>query len=182
MTTSEIEPIFYAERIRARVSELAREIESNLGDRDPLILLLLDGSFIFVADLVRSMKSPLRYEFIHTRYSNDGGASQPKEIRFPIPVDVADEVILAVKDVVDSGITEAYLRSQLEQHGAEEVRIVALVDMPSQRKTEVAVDYRGFETQRRGILVGYGMKYERRYGNLPFIGRLVAPKEAGILE
>lgn len=182
MNTTDIEPLFYAERIHARVSELARQIDADLGDKDPLVLLLLDGSFIFVADLLRSINPPLRYEFVHTQYSGDREDPELLEIRFPLRVDIADEVVLLVKDVVDTGVTETYLRSQLEQRGAREVRIAALIDMPSQRKSEVLVDYRGFETERQGILVGYGMKCEGRYGNLPFIGRLAAPKEAGILE
>jgi len=182
MNPSEIEPLYYAERIRARISKLGKEIEADLGSQDPLILLLLHGSFIFVADLLRSIKPLLRYEFIHTQYSGDADDQELMEIRFPVPVDVADETVLLVKDVVDTGITETYLRSQLEQRGATEVLIAALIDMPSRRKSEILVDYRGFETERQGILVGYGMKHEGRYGSLPYIGRLIAPSETGILE
>ena len=181
MKKTDIELLFSADRIRDRVAELAREIEAELGNDDPLVLLLLEGSFIFVADLLRSITTPLRYEFIQTQYEGDRNSQDLLQIRFPVPTDLTDETILLVKDVVDTGITDAYLRSQLELSGARKVRIAALIDMPNQRKSDVVVDYRGFEAERQGILVGYGMKFEGQYGSLPYIGRLTAPAKAGIL-
>ena len=175
MTIPKIETVHTTEAIHSRIAQLAQEVDEAIGERNPLILSLLSGSFIFVADFVRAIERPLRYEFVQTLY---GAADQDGilDIRFPIEVDVSGELVLLIKDVVDTGLTEAYLRTQLEDRGAAEVQIAALIDMPDQRRNEIQTDFRAFEARREGILVGYGMKRDGLHGNLPHIGRL--PNEA----
>ena len=103
-----------------------------------------------------------------------GGGDRPLALHYPIPFDVAGERVLLLKDVVTSGVTEAYLMEQLRDQGAEEVRLAALVDMPSERRTQLDTDYSALTAQRPGRLVGYGLKHDGQYGNLPYIGRLAA--------
>ncbi|HEX6865575.1 MAG TPA: phosphoribosyltransferase family protein, partial [Thermoanaerobaculia bacterium] len=132
------------------------------------------GSVIFLADLVRAIGRPVRYEFIDVGLSgNEENGSEVVQIRYPIPLDIAGQSVLVVKDVVSSGVTEPYLEQQLKDHGAREVRFAALIDMPDERKTEFELHYRALTAERQGgLLVGYGLKHRGRYGNLPSVGRL----------
>jgi hypoxanthine phosphoribosyltransferase len=113
----------------------------------------------------------VRYEFIHVS-SGEDQESGVVEIEYPLPVDVAGQSVLVLKDVVTSGVTEPYLEEQLRNHGAREVRFAALIDIPDARKTDFRLEYSAFTVAPQGVLVGYGLKHEGRYGNLPFVGRI----------
>jgi hypoxanthine phosphoribosyltransferase len=172
---SNIEPLFDADTVRESVSALGRKISDDLGAEDPLLIALLGGSVIFLADLVRAIGQPVRYELIDVRQgeAGDGNGAEVVQIHYPIPLDIAGQSVLVVKDVVSSGVTEPYLEQQLRDHGARSVRFAALIDMPDERKTEFELHYRALTTERQGgLLVGYGLKHAGRYGNLPSVGRL----------
>jgi len=188
MDHKRIEPLFEAVALRGSVAGLARQMAADLdesrgeGDTEPLLLAILGGSLIFLADLVRAIDRPVRYELMQVGYSEGAesgahavppdAAERVQNIHYPIPVEIEGRSVVVLKDVVASGIIEVYLGEKLRQHGAREVRFAALIDMPDERKTDFAVDYGAFTTRRNGILVGYGLKHEGRYGNLPYIGRL----------
>jgi hypoxanthine phosphoribosyltransferase len=168
-----IPPLFDAAALAAGVAALGRKLDDELGGEDPLLVALLGGSVIFLADLVRAIARPVRYEFIQVGYSGSGDSEGVQQIQYPIPIDIGGQSVVVVKDVVASGVTEFYLDQQLRNHGARAVRFVALVDMPDERKTGFELDYFVFSTRRRGTLVGYGLKRGGRYGNLPYVGRLL---------
>ena len=169
-----LEPLFDADSVRANVQELGRRIGEELDGEDPLLIALLGGSVIFLADLVRAIERPVRFEFIQVGLDPSGETAEPgvTEIRYPLPLDLAGQSVLVLKDVVTSGVTEPYLEQQLRDHGAREVRFAALIDIPDERKTDFQVGYAAFRTGRQGLLVGYGLKHDGLYGNLPFIGRI----------
>ncbi len=170
----DIEPLFQADEIARAVRDLGSRLHQELGDTDPLFLGLLGGSVIFLADLVRAYESPVRFELVHVGYHHpEIAAAEVLAIQYPIPVDLEDQDLLVVKDVIKSGVTETYLAEQLHQKGARRVRFVTLVDMPEERKTELAIDHSVFSVQESGPLVGYGLKYQGRFGNLPYIGKLI---------
>lgn len=176
-TLTEIEPLFDTEAVHASVARLGRRITEELGDEDPLLVALLGGSVIFLADLVRAIDRPVRYELIDVAYRVDpsaaaDGGDEVLSIQYPIPIDIAGQSVLVLKDVVSSAVTEPYLEQQLRDHGARQVRFAALIDMPDERKTAFDLQYSALTTHRRGLLVGYGLKRQGRYGNLPFVGRL----------
>lgn len=179
-----IEPLYDAGALRDRVAELGRHVAEETGREDPLLLALLGGSVIFFADLVRAIEKPVRYELIHVDYSADSGgqpghardASQVLRIQYPIPIEIEGQSVLLVKDVVTSGVIESYLDQQLRERGARDVRVVALIDKPAERKIALEVDYLAFSTDRSDVLVGYGLKHRGRYGNLPFVGVLSAER------
>jgi len=179
MTKPHIEPVFDASALEANVAELGRRVNEELGDQDPVMIAVLGGSVIFFADLVRAIRRPVRFEMIHVEYSQSAPGARPGqtapvlEIHYPIPVEIAGQTIILVKDVVESGIIESYLDEQLRGRGARAVRFVALIDMPAERKISFEVDYSAFQTSRQGVLVGYGLKHGGRFGNLPYLGRLV---------
>jgi hypoxanthine phosphoribosyltransferase len=172
-----IEALFDTGTVRESVEALGRQIGDEIGDENPLLLALLGGSVIFLADLVRAIARPVRYELIDVAYrataaagSDEGG--EVLRIEYPIPIDIAGQSVLVLKDVVSSAVTEPYLEQQLRDHGASQVRFAALIDMPDERKTAFDLHYSALLTHRRGILVGYGLKHLGEYGNLPYVGRL----------
>ena len=173
MTTPTIKVLFDARAVAARVQALGQRLQREVAHEDPLILSMLGGSVIFLADLIRSISTPLRYEFIQVEYNaHEEGQEEVTDIHYPIPLDVAGQSVLVLKDVVSSAIIETYLANQFAQRGARRVRFIALVDLPKERKTHYQVDYGVFTTERSGRLVGYGMKHQGRYGNLPYVGYL----------
>jgi len=175
----QIEPLFDAGALAASVTALGRRLEDELIDQDPVVVAVLGESVIFLADLVRAIRRPVRFEMIHVEYSESAAGARPgqraavREIHYPMPVQIAEQTVVVVKDVVEAGIIESYLEQQLRDRGARAVRFVALIDMPAERKISFEVDYHAFQTSRQGTLVGYGLKHGGRYGNLPFIGRLI---------
>lgn len=171
MTHPKIKVLFDVRTISARVQALGQRLQREVGAEDPLVLTLLGGSVVFLADLIRAVSTPLRYEFMHVEYEHLEGA-EALDIHYPIPVDVQGQSVLVVKDVVSSAIIETYLASQLQQAGAKRIRFAALVDLPKERKTHFQADYSVFTTERTARLVGYGMKHDGRWGNLPYIGYL----------
>lgn len=174
MTAPTIKVLFDARAIAARVQALGQRLQREVAQEDPVVVSLLGGSVIFLADLIRSISTSLRYEFIQVEYSahEESGAEEVVDIHYPIPIEVSGQSVLVLKDVVSSAIIETYLANQLLQKGARKVRFVALVDLPKERKTHCQIDYSVFTTERSARLVGYGMKHHGRHGNLPYIGYL----------
>lgn len=173
MTVDGVDLLHDAERIGRRICQLGSEVRTALAAEDPILVSLLSGSVIFLADLVRAVEAPLRFEFMQVSYSSaDGAEDDVLEIEYPLPVDIGGQSILLIKDVVASGIIETYLIQQLRERGAREIRFAALIDLPDERKTALSVDFCAFSEQKAGAFVGYGLKHKGRYGNLPYIGRL----------
>lgn len=174
MSDSEVKVVVPAAELARRVAELGQELSQGLADEDPILLGLLSGAEIFLADLVRAVARPWRFELVHVTYGRgETGGPDSLSIHFPIPVDVRNQHVLVIKDVVASGVTESYLVSQLRERGAASVRFVALVDLEDERKTPFGPDYRAFTLQRAGRLVGYGLKGSLgRLGNLPYLGEV----------
>ena len=170
MKYPEIRTLFDRPAIDQKVFALGRRLEEGAGD-DLLIISLIGGSVVFLADLVRAIRHPTRYDFIQVGYSTRG--EEIRDIQFPLPMDVTGQRLVLLKDVVHSGVTELFLQNELRARGAAEIRFVALIDLPDERKTDFEPDFRVFAAERPGIFVGYGLKHEGRYGNLPFIGRLM---------
>jgi hypoxanthine phosphoribosyltransferase len=175
-----VESLFDSHSLSASVLELGRRVGMELGDEDPVVIAVLGESVIFFADLVRAIRRPVRFEMIHVEYSQSAAGEAPArtpvlDIHYPMPIEIAGQTVVLVKDVVESGIIESYLDQQLRDRGARAVKLVALIDMPAERKISLEVDYHAFQTSRQGVLVGYGLKHGGRYGNLPFIGRLLEP-------
>lgn len=169
---TQIEVVHDEAAIRERVAGLGKRLEKELAAQDPLVLSLIGGSLMLLADLLRAVKTPMRFELIHVEY---GAAhrDEPLRIYFPVPVDVQGQTLVLLKDVVTSGVIETYLTSELRERGARVVRLAALIDVPTERKTELKVDYPLFTEERSGAYVGYGLKRDGRHGNLPYLGRVV---------
>lgn len=164
-------------RIAARVDDLARRISRDYADAGEVLLVgVLRGAFIFLADLARRLTIPCRVEFIAlSRYEH---GSTPGAVRLVMDVrtDVAGRHVLVVEDIVDSGDTLAYLVAMLRARRAASVKTCVLTRKPERAKTDVAVDYLGFDIPDQWV-IGYGLDYDGRYRTLPYIG-VLDPREA----
>ncbi len=166
------EPLISAARIAARVDELAAEIDVQYAGVDDLVLIgVLKGSFIFLADLSRRLTVPHRIEFIAvSSYGDAESTAHPGDVR--LIMDIRHRVygshVLLVEDIVDTGHTIAYLQRLLAARGPASLRTCALVRKPERAEVEVPVDYLGFDIPDVWV-VGYGLDWAERYRTLPDI-------------
>ena len=171
-TTTEILPLFDAEAIAERVRDLAREIRKDSGDAEVFFLCILKGASVFLADLLRAVSGDVSYGFIDVIRDAEGNSTADAlEIDFLSFTDIRGRHVFVLKDVVNTGIIENYLLSQLRQHAPATLRLVALLDRPDARTVDVQADFSAF-TITDGTFAGYGLEHERRFGNLPYIGRV----------
>jgi hypoxanthine phosphoribosyltransferase len=166
--------LFDEARIAARVGALADEITAQIG-RELVVVGVLKGSFVFLADLVRALSragaSP-RIEFM--RLASYGQAMQSSgevQLLGDVPRDFAGQPVLLVDDIVDTGLSMDYGRRLLTERNAARVWTCALLDKPSRRKVGIALDFIGFEIEDV-FVVGYGIDYAEQYRHLPYIGRV----------
>ena len=169
-TTTEIRPVFSAEAIAARVGELAADIRRDSGNAEVFFLCILKGASIFLADLLRSVTGDVSYGFIDVIRDAEGNSTADAlEIDFLSFTDIRSRHVYVLKDVVNTGVIENYLLSQLRQHAPASLRLVALLDRPDARTVDVQADFSAF-TITDGTFAGYGLEHQRRFGNLPYIG------------
>ncbi|MDV6374457.1 hypoxanthine phosphoribosyltransferase [Deinococcus arenicola] len=158
-----------SEQIQARIGELAARIRQDYAGREPHLICVLNGAFMFHADLVRALDMPCTMDFLQA--SSYGNAKQSsgevrlvKDLQFPI----SGRHVILVEDIVDTGITMNYLLHYLEGRGPATIKIAALLSKPSRRKVEVPVEYLGF-TIPDAFVYGYGLDRSQYDRNLGFI-------------
>jgi hypoxanthine phosphoribosyltransferase len=158
------------EQIRARIVELAEEIRRDHGPGTPIhFVAVLKGAFIFLADLVRQMKGEVTCDFIALS-SYGAGTQSSGEVRLLKDLDrgLEGRDVVIVEDIVDTGLTLAYLQEILRAREPHSLRTACLLSKPSRRKVDVSVDYVGFTIEDR-FVVGYGLDVDERYRHLPDI-------------
>lgn len=167
-----VHELFSADAVTRRVAELAREIRADAGDVPLTLLGVLKGTSCFTADLLRAIPGDVGYGFIEVvRDVSDTEIASAIEINFIRTTSIHGRDVLLLKDVVSTGVIESYLLSQLRLHAPRSLRLVALLDRPSMRTVDLAVDYRAFEAGA-GSFVGYGLEFDGRHANSGAIGRL----------
>jgi hypoxanthine phosphoribosyltransferase len=162
-----------ADKIRARVAGLAGEIRRDYGPDDRVHLVaVLKGAFVFLADLVRQFEGPVTCDFIAVS-SYGSGSTSSGEVRLTKDLDRSLEGrhVIIVEDIVDTGLTLSYLQEILRARDPKSLRTACLLSKPSRRQVEVRVEYVGFTIEDR-FVVGYGLDFDERYRNLPYIGVL----------
>lgn len=168
-----VRKLFEEQEIAERVGELAKEIAAEL-PREFIIIGLLTGCFVFVADLVRALdhlELTPRVGFIHlSSYGQSRESSGQVKLIGEVP-DIAGREVLLVDDIVDTGRTQAFARTLLLTHDAARVWACALVDKPSRREVDVPIEFVGF-TVGDVFLVGYGIDYAAQYRHLSYIGTI----------
>ncbi len=169
----EIDKMISAKSIAARIEDLAREIEREYAETDKLVVVgLLRGSFVFIADLVRELDLPVEVDFLEASSYGDGMESS-REVRILKDLRGAIEArdVLVVEDIVDTGHTLHHVMALLRSRNPTKIHTIALLDKPSRREVDFAADWIGFSIPDE-FVVGYGIDYAQRNRNLPFIGKV----------
>ena len=161
-----------AARIAARVQELGRTITQDYAGRDPHLICVLNGAFLFMADLVRSIELPVTVDFLAVS-SYGAGTKTTGEVKLvkDLSLPLHDRHVILVEDIVDTGLTMNYLLSYLEGRGPSSLAVAALLSKPSRRKVEVPVEYLGF-TIPDAYVYGYGLDRAHFDRNIPFISSI----------
>ncbi|NLJ25994.1 MAG: hypoxanthine phosphoribosyltransferase [Firmicutes bacterium] len=158
--------------IKQRVSELGARISQDYAGKDLVAVCILKGALHFMADLTRAIEIPLAIDFMAIS-SYGAGTKTSGEVRIIQDLDaaIAERHILIVEDIVDTGLTLKYLVDNLGSRRPASLKIVTLLDKPARRAVTISPDYNGFEIPDE-FVVGYGLDYDEKYRNLPFIGIL----------
>jgi hypoxanthine phosphoribosyltransferase len=160
------------ERIQARVAELGAQLAADYAGRDPVLVSVLKGSIVFLADLVRQMEIPLSIDLMEvSSYGASTESSGQVRILKDLSMAIEGRDVIVVEDIIDTGLTLNYLLRYLHDKGPASIRICCLLDKPARRLADITIDYRGFTIPDR-FVIGYGLDYDERYRNLPYIGVL----------
>ena len=164
--------LFSQEELSRRVGELGAQISRDYEGKNLLLISVLKGSVVLMADLMRSITIPCQIDFLAVS-SYGSGTRTSGEVKMlkdlDHPIDGMD--ILIVEDILDSGVTLSYIKGMLQTRGAASIRICTLLDKPERRKAPIQADYVGYEVPD-AFVVGYGLDYAEKYRNLPYIGIL----------
>jgi hypoxanthine phosphoribosyltransferase len=168
-----IDEMISAKAIAARVEALAREISEHFAGSDKLVVVgLLRGSFVFIADLVRELDLPVEVDFLEASSYGDAMVSS-REVRIlkDLRAGIEDRDVLLVEDIIDTGRTLSHVLAILKTRNPKRLEVCALLDKPSRREVDVRARWTGFEIPDE-FVVGYGIDYAQRNRNLPFIGKV----------
>jgi len=166
-----IDELISAKAIAARIEALAREIGAHFHDTDKLVVVgLLRGSFVFIADLVREIDLPVEVDFLEvSSYGNAMQSSREVRIMKDLRGEIEGRDVLVVEDIVDTGFTLKHVLEILDTRHPRRIEVCALLDKPSRREADVRAKWIGFEIPDK-FVVGYGIDYAQRNRNLPYIG------------
>lgn len=160
------------EEIAEKVKELGRKITADYQGKSPIVVCILKGAVIFFADLLRELDLPLAIDFMAiSSYGSSTKSTGVVKLVKDLDRDVNGHDVLVVEDIVDSGMTLSYIKSELLHRGANSVRIATLLDKPARRRVNLEVEYSCFNIPD-AFVVGYGLDYDEQYRNLPDVGIL----------
>ncbi len=155
------------EEIRRGVKRLAREIDRDYRGKHPLLLGILKGSFVFMADLIRLLQTPVEIEFVRlSRYGSTKVTSGEVKVVHGLRSRIKGRDVLVIEDIVDAGITVGYFLDYLRRKKPSSLKLCTLFDKPSRRKVPVPIDYLGFTIPDK-FVVGYGLDYDEKFRHLP---------------
>jgi hypoxanthine phosphoribosyltransferase len=161
--------------LAARIAELGREITADYADRPPLLVGVLKGAFMFMADLSRAIDLPVEFDFMAvSSYGSATRTSGVVRIMKDLDVDLGDRHVVIVEDIVDSGLTLQYLRKNLQARGPASLEVCALLVKEGLQKVDPELRYVGFRIPP-DFVVGYGLDVDERYRNLPYVARYTGP-------
>ncbi len=161
------------EQLKIRVAELGAQISKDYAGKDLLLVSILKGAVVFMADLMRAVSIPCGIDFMVV--SSYGGANTSStglvKIIKDLDADLSGKDVLIVEDILDTGVTLSKLKPMLGLRNPASIRIAAILDKPTRRKADIHADYLGFEVPDE-FVVGYGLDYDEKYRNLPYVGVL----------
>ncbi len=173
MLEKDIESVLFSEeQLKQRVREIAAEIEKDYAGKEIMLISVLRGSFVFMADLCRAIDLPCTLDFMSvSSYGKGTTSSGQVQITKDLSEDISGRHVIVIEDILDSGNTLSYLLRLLEHRHPASIRLCTLLDKPDRRTKPVQVHYSGF-TIPDAFVVGYGLDYAEKYRNLPYIGIL----------
>ena len=169
----DVEHILYTEEeLRSRVKDLGAQITADYAGKQPMLISILRGSYIFMADLTRAIHLPVTVDFMAVSSYGAGTVSSGQvEIKKDLSDSIEGRDLIIVEDILDSGNTLHYLMKVLQARKPASIRICTLMDKPDRRTKPITADYVGF-TIPDAFIVGYGLDYDEKYRNLPYVGIL----------
>jgi hypoxanthine phosphoribosyltransferase len=166
------EVLLSSDALQQRVRELGRQLSADYAGRDPVLVSVLKGSIVFLADLMRAMEIPLSLDLMEvSSYGSGTETSGQVRILKDLSASIEGRDVLVVEDIIDTGLTLNYLLRYLAERNPASLRICCLLDKPARRLAEIEIDYTGFTIPDR-FVIGYGLDYDERYRNLPYVGVL----------
>jgi hypoxanthine phosphoribosyltransferase len=173
MQDAKLEVVIPAEKLALRIQELGREIARDYQGQELVLVGVLKGSFIFLADLCRTIDLPLSVEFLAVAsYGDETQSSGVVQITADLTRPIEGRHVLLVEDIVDTGLTMDYLLENFRSRHPASLKLCSLLHKPSRMKRPTHIDYLGF-TIPDEFVVGYGLDFAQKYRNLPFLGKLV---------
>lgn len=164
--------LFDEDQIKARTHDLGLRISKDYEGKVPVLIGILKGGFMFMADLIRSMDIPMEVDFMAiSSYGSGVTSSGAVKIRKDIDVNIEGRHVIVVEDIIDSGLSIRYIRDYLMRHKPSSVKVCALLNKPEAHASDLNIDYVGFDIGNE-FVVGYGLDYDGLYRNLPYIGIL----------
>jgi hypoxanthine phosphoribosyltransferase len=172
-------PIITQDEMQKRIRELGNQITIDYADKNLLMVGVLKGAFAFYADLARAVRLLLRVDFIvvTTRPAQKRSVAGKIKVLSDLSEEVAGRDVLLVEDIVDSGMTVSFLKKTILARKPRSLKVCTLLDKPERRKVRVRIDYVGFTIPNKYV-VGYGLDYQNRYRNLPYIAVMDKVSEA----
>lgn len=166
------EILITSEQIKEKVEQLGAQLSKEYEGRNPLVICVLKGAFIFMSDLVKEITVPIELDFMAvSSYGASTRSSGEVKIIKDLDTSIEGRDVLIVEDIIDSGLTLSYLVDVLERRKVKSVKIVTLFDKPARRTVSLQVDWSGYVLPDE-FVVGYGLDYAEKYRNLPYIGVL----------
>lgn len=164
--------LFTEEQIKARVEELGKQISADFKGEDIVVIGLLKGCFMFIADLMRAIDTNVAVDFmVVSNYGSGVVSSGEIKVRKDYSIDIEGKNVLVIDDILDTGRTLAFVKDYLIVKSPKTIKLCTLLDKPERKTSKVEVDYVGFSVPDE-FVVGYGLDYDEKYRNLPFIGVL----------
>jgi hypoxanthine phosphoribosyltransferase len=165
-----IDVLISREQIAKRIREIGQEITEDFQGKELTMICVLKGSFMFFADLLREIKLPIRCEFLSvSSYGDNKTSSGEVKMVLDLSTPLDGKNVIIVEDIVDSGLTLKFIKDLLAVRNPASLKTCTLLEKPEALKTEIEVDYTGFEIGNE-FVVGYGLDYAQRYRELPYIG------------
>lgn len=168
--TERLVPMISADEIRARTKELGAAITRDYKDKNLVLVSVLKGSFVFAADLIREIDLPCRIDFLGVRsYGAGTESSGVVQITNDLSRPIDGQDVIIIEDIVDTGLTIAHLMDLFRTRNPRSVKVCALLHKPARARVTVPVDYLGFTIEDK-FVVGYGLDFDERYRNVPYVG------------
>ncbi len=168
-----LKPLFSRDHIQTKISEIAKKISEDYKGKKPVIIGILKGSFIFMADIIRDLNLDITIEFVHiSSYGSSKTSSGVCVLQKDIETDIMGRDIIIIEDIVDSGNTLDFLINSLKKRNPSSIRTCALINKMVRREHNITIDYYGFDIENE-FIVGYGLDYDEQFRNLSGIYELL---------